>query len=288
MLTSSIEHDSVLAAAPTGRRLPVDGDGALRLAGLAEIFRQTPGPALVSVMLANNETGVVQPVAEVSSLAHAHGHIVHCDAVQAAGKLPVDIGARGVDLLSLAAHKIGGPTGVGALVRAADIELTPQLQGGGQERRRRAGTENVAGIVGFGVTAELAAADAANPARPRDLRDHLETRIKATTTEARIYGAAAPRLPNTSCIGLPGVGSDLQVMKLDLAGFAVSAGAACSSGKVTPSHVLRAMGAGAEAAGNAIRVSTGWATTAAEIDRFVAAWRAMTARLTPAPRKAAA
>ncbi len=222
-------------------------------------------------MLANNETGVLQPLPQVVDLAHEHGALVHTDAVQAAGKVPLPGPALGADLLSLSAHKLGGPQGVGALVLRPGLELSALLRGGGQERRRRAGTENVAGIAGFGAAAAAAAA-AGEAERLAGLRDALEARVLALAPRAAIFGAAAPRLPNTSCLTMPGVAAETQVMALDLAGVAVSAGAACSSGKVAPSQVLRAMGVDAAAAATAIRVSLGWASEAGDVERFVAAW----------------
>jgi cysteine desulfurase len=278
-LVSAIEHDSVLNAAPGAEVLPVARDGVVVLDALAERLAGSAAPALVSVMLANNETGVVQPVAEVAALAHRHGALVHCDAVQAAGKVAVDLAALGVDLMSVSAHKLGGPQGAGALIVADGIELAPLLRGGGQERGRRAGTENLAAIAGFGAAAAaLAACRKSEAARVARLRDDLEARVQALVPGAKRFGAAAPRLGNTACIAMPGVASEIQVMGLDLAGVAVSAGAACSSGKVRPSHVLRAMGASEAEAATAIRVSLGWASVAEDVDRFVEAWGAVYAR----------
>ncbi|MCG8689827.1 MAG: cysteine desulfurase [Minwuiales bacterium] len=278
LIVSAIEHDSVLAPArnanPDIDILPVGADGLVDPAALERLLADDPRPALVSVMLANNETGVVQPVADVAALAHEHSAVVHCDAVQAAGKLPVDFDALGVDMLSLSGHKLGAPTGVGALVLAEAMAFSPRQTGGGQEFGRRAGTENLVGIAGMGAAA-TAAAMLADTDRLRALRDDLEARLLGISPGSRVFGAEAPRLPNTSCITMPGVSAELQVMALDLAGVAVSAGAACSSGKVQASHVLRAIGAGEEAAASAIRISTGWATTPADIDRLVEAWSAL-------------
>ncbi|HYG91775.1 MAG TPA: cysteine desulfurase family protein [Azospirillum sp.] len=280
VVVSAVEHDSVLTASPDAVRVPVDGQGVADLAALERIL--AGGPALVSLMLVNNETGVVQPVAEAARLAHAHGALIHCDAVQAAGRLPLDLGALGVDLLTLSAHKIGGPAGVGALVLAEGVEPEPLLRGGGQERRRRAGTENLLGIAGFGAAAALALEDLAAAGDLAALRDDLERRALAAVPAARVMGAGAPRVGNVACLALPGVPGETQVMALDLAGIAVSAGSACSSGKVKASHVLTAMGADGSLTGSAIRVSLGWASTAEEVERFVAAWTAMARRLMPA------
>ena len=273
VITSAIEHDSVLAAAPDALRVPVDGDGVVDLGALDALLARAPAPALVSVMMANNETGVVQPVAEVVSIARRHGALVHCDAVQAAGRLAIDVAGLGLDLASLSAHKIGGPAGVGALVVRDGVALAPLFAGGGQERRRRAGTENLAGIAGFGVAARLALEDLATTARRAGLRDRFEAEVAALAPEAPVYGRGAPRLANTSCIGMPGVAAETQVMALDLDGVAVSAGAACSSGKVTRSHVLGAMGVAPAPAGEAIRVSLGWHSGEDDVRRLTEAWR---------------
>jgi cysteine desulfurase len=270
-LVAAIEHDSVLTTAPDAPRIPVNRDGIVDLQGLEEQLR-TLRPALVSVMLANNETGVVQPVPEVVERAHRHGALVHCDAVQAAGKISIDINELGVDFMTLSAHKLGGPQGVGALVLGGKVEPIALHHGGGQERRWRPGTENLPGIAGFARACELAAADGNWQQRIGALRDRLEAEVVAIAPEARILGAAAPRLANTTCLTMPGVGSQVQLIELDLAGIAVSAGSACSSGKVGPSHVLAAMGIEGAEARTAIRVSLGWASTAADVDRFVAAW----------------
>ncbi len=270
-LVSAIEHESVLRARADAVAVPVRADGCISLTHLAAALARDDRPAVVSVMLANNETGVIQPVREVAHLAREAGALVHCDAVQAAGRIALDIADLGVDMLTLSAHKIGGPQGVGALVLAGNLQIARAIHGGGQERGRRAGSENVAGIAGFGAAAGLAASYSES-SRVTALRDELETRARAAAADIVIHGGAAPRLGNTTCLGLPGVAAETQVMALDLAGVAVSAGAACSSGKVTPSHVLRAMGAGEDTARSAIRISLGWASTAADIDRFIAAW----------------
>ncbi|HLI10619.1 MAG TPA: cysteine desulfurase family protein [Alphaproteobacteria bacterium] len=278
LLVSDIEHDSVLAAAPLAERIPVDDRGLVRLDVLEAKLAADPRLSLVSVMLANNETGVIQPLAELAALAHARGALVHCDAVQAVGKISVDFAALGVDLLSFSAHKIGGPPGIGALAIRPNLALHPLIRGGGQEKGRRSGTENLPGIVGFGAAAAVASAALANYARLAAWRDHLERGVRAIAPRAQFFGQSAPRLPNTACFTMPGVASETQVMALDLAGVAVSAGSACSSGKVRPSHVLRAMGADNVAAGSAIRVSLGWESQAGDVDRFLNAWASLYAR----------
>lgn len=276
-LVSAVEHDSVLETAADAVRAPVDRDGRVDLAALADLLAHER-PALVSVMLANNETGVVQPVAEVSALARRHGARVHCDAVQAPGKLDVDMMALGVDLLTLSAHKFGGPQGTGALVLGEGIEPRAVLRGGGQERRWRAGTENLPGIVGFGRACELALDGHDERARIAALRDRLEAEITALALNAPVFGRSVARLPNTSCLAMPGVANETQLITFDLAGIAVSTGSACSSGKVGPSHVLAAMGVEPAVAGSAIRVSLGWASTDEDVERFVAAWGKLYAR----------
>ena len=287
-LISAIEHDSVLKASPDARQVPVDRDGRIEVAALEDLLAAGPGRALVSVMFANNETGVVQPIDEMVEAARRHGALVHCDASQAAGKLPVDFAALGVDAMTLSAHKFGGPPGVGALVVGEGTELSARLRGGGQERRRRAGTENLPGIAGFGAAAAAAAAETLPDLRIQSLRDDLERQVIAAAPRVRRFGAAVPRLPNTACFGVPGWRAETQVMGLDLAGVAVSAGSACSSGKVETSHVLRAMGASPDEAACSIRVSLGWASSHSDVDSFVAAWGDLYRRHVARPAEAPA
>lgn len=281
LIVSPVEHDSVTeTAAGSGlpvQTVPVDGDGVIDLAALQRLLAAMPrdGGTLVSLMLANNETGVIEPVGEAAALARRYGARLHCDAVQAAGKIPFDFNDLDADYLSLSAHKLGGPQGVGALVVREVCALTPLISGGGQEQGRRSGTENVPGIVGFGIAAKLAGL----PSEINMLRDLWEARVRAAAPEAVILSVGAARLPNTSCVALPGIGSETQVMALDLAGIGVSAGAACSSGKVKASRVLAAMGCDRDLAGSAIRVSLGWATTEHDMDRLFAAWIALRERM---------
>jgi cysteine desulfurase len=278
VLVSAVEHDSVLRAVSDAEIIPVDATGIVDCAALAALLDSDPTPALVSIMLANNETGTIQPIAELAELVHARGALLHCDAVQAAGKLLLDIRALGADLMSLSAHKLGGPQGVGALVVAGDLALSPLQTGGGQERGRRAGTENLPGIVGFGCAAEIARRELPDIGHLAALRDDAERRLQAVAPTARIFGSGTQRLPNTLCIGMPGVPAETQVMALDLAGVMVSAGAACSSGKVRASHVLTAMGVSPEEASSAIRISFGWRSIVADVDHLVEAWGALYAR----------
>jgi cysteine desulfurase len=276
-LVSAIEHDSVLAAAPGAVPIPVDERSVVHPEKLAQQL-EAVRPALVSVMLANNETGVLQPIPGVVAAAGRHRALVHCDAVQAAGKIPIDVKELGVDFVTLSAHKLGGPQGVGGLVLGPGVEPKALLGGGAQERRWRPGTENLPGIVGFGRACELAMADLDWPARVGALRDRLEAEIRAIAPEARVLGGGAPRLANTSCLTMPGVASQIQLIEFDLAGIAVSAGSACSSGKIGPSHVLAAMGLAPDGAQTAIRISLGWASTDTDVDRLVAAWARLYAR----------
>jgi cysteine desulfurase len=269
VLVSAVEHDSVLKAAPDAEIIPVDGNGLIDLAALDRMLAAAKEPTLVSVMFANNETGVLQPVADVVRLARVTGALVHCDAVQGAGKAAVDLHGLSVDYLSVSAHKFGGPTGIGALVVRGNAPFVTDRRGGGQESNRRAGTENVAGIAGFGAAAEAARGGVDSAA----LRDRLEAALLAIAPEARVFGANAPRLGNTVCISMPGVRAETQVMALDLAGVCVSAGAACSSGKVTRSPVLTAMAIDPAVADTALRISFGWNTQPEDIERLIAAWR---------------
>ncbi|HET8727872.1 MAG TPA: cysteine desulfurase family protein [Alphaproteobacteria bacterium] len=272
VLVSAIEHDSVLAAAPDAEIVPVTPEGLVDLAALEAMLDADNRPSLVAVMLANNEIGTLQPVAEVAAIAKRHGALVHCDAVQATGKIPVDFVALDIDFMSLSAHKLGGPQGNGALIVREGVPVPTLIRGGGQEKRRRAGTENVAGIAGFGAAAEAAAAGLGAYNRVAVLRDALESRIRAAFPETPIFGGCAPRIANTSCIAMPGMSAETQLMGFDLAGIAVSSGSACSSGKVAASHVLAALGVGRDLAKSAVRVSLGWDADEGQIERFVETW----------------
>jgi len=265
VLTSGIEHPSVIEAAPQATRIPVKADGLIDMDALALMLQPSDAPALISVMLVNNETGVIQPVADIAKLAHTYGARVHTDAVQAAGRIAIDMPSLGVDYLTISAHKMGGPQGSGAIVGIAGAPPVKLIHGGGQERRQRAGTENVAGIAGFGVAAKLAQDNLKTYAALAAMRDAIEARIPHIT----VFGATAPRVANTTCFALPGVPADTQLMALDLAGICVSSGSACSSGSVKPSHVLEAMGIAPALATCALRVSLGVTTTQADIDSFI-------------------
>jgi len=228
----------------------------------------------VSIMAANNETGALQPITEASEIVHAGGSLLHVDAVQALGKMPLDISSMGADMVTLSAHKVGGPKGIGALVLGDGlIAPEPLLRGGGQELGRRAGTENLAGIAGFGAAVKAALETQGSDAvRLEALRNRLENGLRQTP-DILIFSADVPRLPNTTLFTVPGLNAETAVIGLDLEGIAVSSGSACSSGRVQPSHVLEAMGFGPKLAQGAVRLSLGWSTQEADIDRCLKAWR---------------
>jgi cysteine desulfurase len=270
ILVSAIEHPAVIEAAKAVNKpaefIPVTSQGIVDLEALAKMLE---GPkALVSVMLANNETGVIQPIREIVALAQKHGALVHADAVQAFGKIPVNFGLLGVDMMTIAAHKIGGPTAIGALVLRDGLPMEPFIVGGGQELRRRAGTENLVGVAGFAAVARE------NLLNVKALRDELESSLEG----AVIFGGEAERLPNTTYFSQPGMSAETLLMNFDLEGIAVSSGSACSSGKVTKSHVLSAMAVAPELARGAIRISLGWNTTHEHIEHFTSVWRKLLAR----------
>ena len=278
VLVSAIEHPSILAAAPHARRLPVLASGVIDLTALEEALGGPEPPDLVAVMAVNNETGVIQPIEAVAPLTRRFGARLHVDAVQAAGRIPLDAQRLGIASVSLSAHKIGGPQGAGALVLLDDANFRPLIRGGGQERSRRAGTENVAAIAGFAAVAREAAR-LEEPAVLGPLRDHLEGLVTALAPETVVIAAASPRVANTTCLSLPGVRAETLVIALDLEGYAVSAGAACSSGKVKASEVLRAMGLEPEVAAGAVRVSLGWTTDRDAVAGFAEAWARVAGRL---------
>lgn len=276
---SAIEHDSVLAPARAcGAKviaLPATTDGVVELTAVSEALEHAAagGRTLLSVMMANNETGVIQPVAEAAEMAHTLGISLHVDAVQGPGRLPVDFANLGADTLTISSHKLGGPRGVGALVVRDGVSLPALLKGGGQERRRRGGTENVAGIGGFGAAAAEVAREQGAMRRVAALRDRLEQGVMAATPDAVIIGRNADRIGNTSCIGLPGKAAETMVIRMDMEGIAVSAGAACTSGKVGANTVILAMGLGESIARAAVRISLGSETNEDDVAAFLAAWR---------------
>lgn len=272
LLASAVEHPCVLAGGRFEKyaihHLPVDTQGVVDL-GALEAALKDHSPAVVGVMLANNETGVIQPIGEIAQLVHAHDGFLHVDAVQAAGKLAIDIFELEADVMTLSAHKLGGPQGVGAIIRcSAGTAFPPLMSGGGQELGYRAGTENVAGIAGFGVAAEeaLVSLPASNA-----LQEQLEQGLRALSNEIVIFGEGAARLANTTCFSLPDKRAETAVISYDMAGIAVSSGSACSSGKVGASHVLSAMGLSDDVAAGAIRVSTGWNSVESDVEEFLSA-----------------
>ncbi len=280
LLVSAIEHPSVLSggrfAADVVEIVPVSRRGVVDLDQLQRRISAAPGPALVSIMAANNETGVIQPVAEAAAMIHAACGLLHVDAVQAAGRIELDINDMGADLVTISAHKIGGPQGVGALIwRDEGLQFgSPLIRGGGQERGLRAGTENVAAIAGFGAAAFAAKRDlAADAMRLRALRERLEVGLRGIGSDTVIFGQEAERVPNSVLFATPGMKAETALIALDLDGVAVSSGSACSSGKVSPSHVLAAMGISPEVVRCAVRASLGYATTERDVDRLLQAWR---------------
>ena len=278
ILVSSIEHAAVLAPLDdltenediSITHLPVSEQAVVDLKALSTAL-EDPSPALVVVMAANNETGVIQPIAEIGAMVRSHGSLFFCDAIQAAGKIPLSMKGMNIDILSLSAHKIGGAAGVGALVVRDGIVLKPLLRGGGQELRRRAGTENLAGCVGFGLAARLAMQGLSSYSNLSTLRDDLESQLADSFPEISIFAEGTHRLPNTSCFALPDMRAETMVMSLDLAGIAVSSGAACSSGKVTRSHVLEAMGVKHNLLEGTIRISLGHTNTVSDIHQLISA-----------------
>lgn len=282
LIVSAVEHASVLAggrfATADIQVLGVDRDGVVRPDDLRTLLTNGE-PALVSVMLANNETGALQPIPELAGIVHDAGGLLHVDAVQAFGKISIDISQLQVDLLSISAHKIGGPKGVGALVMANGVAgLDALLRGGGQELGRRAGTENVPGIAGFGAAVMAAMASLDDMKRVEKLRLRLEAGLRQSSN-GLVFAQDVPRLPNTVLFGAPGLRAETAVIGFDLEGIAVSSGSACSSGKVQPSHVLEAMGFGPELTRGAVRLSLGWSTTEADVDRCLEAWRKLSGTL---------
>jgi cysteine desulfurase len=282
LIVSAVEHPSVLTggrfAADQVQVLGVDRNGIVDSKALEALLADGP-PALVSVMLANNESGALQPITEIAGLVHQSGGLLHVDAVQALGKIAFDINNLDADLVTLSAHKIGGPKGIGALILAAGVAgLQPDLRGGGQELGRRAGTENVAGIAGFGAAVQAARDALDRMEKVARLRHRLEEGLRQTSGGV-IFAQDVPRLPNTTLFGVPGLRAETAVIGFDLEGIAVSSGSACSSGKVQPSHVLEAMGYGPDLTRAAVRLSLGWSTTEADVDRCLEAWRKLAGAL---------
>ncbi len=279
VLMSALEHDSVTRAVPPGmlgHTIPATRAGTIDIDILEKMLQQNRYPCLVSVMHAHNETGVIQPIQDIAKLVHAYGGWLHCDAVQTFGRLPFTFDELGADLISVSAHKLGGPKGVGALIVRDNLAIDAVLKGGGQEHGRRAGTQNVEGIIGFGVAAVDAIQD--DQHQISQWRDQIETSLRKICPDLEIFGLESVRLANTTCLTMPGVLNETQVMAFDLEGYAVSAGAACSSGKVQASQALMAMGVAEHTAKTAIRVSLGWQTTEADVTGFIDTWQKIYAR----------
>lgn len=280
LIISAIEHDAVHATAKAAQErfgvtyeiVPATAEGVVDLDALETQLAKSTEPTLVAVMAANNETGVIQPWLEASQRVRPAGARLLIDAVQAIGKIPFSAGTCGADYVVVSSHKLGGPVGAGALITQGDAPVRAQIVGGGQELGRRAGTENLIGIAGFAAAAQAAVRDVKSFGKLAQWRDRLESEALRARPDAYIAGRDAPRLANTSCLALPGFRAETQVMAMDLTGVCVSAGSACSSGKVRASHVLTGMGLSDAIAESAIRISLGWDTEPEDIDAFLAAW----------------
>lgn len=292
LFRSAVEHPSVV----TGGRfpvvdqvvVPVDETGLVRLDALEELLKDAE-PSLVSVMAANNETGVIQPLSDIGALAGQYGHFFHADAVQAAGRMPIDVDAWQADVITLSAHKFGGPQGIGAVVVRSTARVpAPLMVGGGQENWRRGGTENVAAISGFGAAAISALEEAEETGHLQHLRKMLEEGLRTVCPQTVIFGEGAGRLANTVCFAVQGIAAETALIAFDLERVSVSSGSACSSGKVSVSHVLTAMNVDEETARCALRISMGWDTSEADIAQFLEIWPKIVDRLNPAARHEAA
>jgi cysteine desulfurase len=288
LYVAASEHPCVLSGGRLADRLsvvPVSEDGLVDLAALARLLAdhdRSAGVPMLALMLANNETGVIQPVKKAAGLVHQHGGFVFCDAVQAIGRVPVDLTDLDADFISISSHKIGGPQGAGALVLAKeDVRPVALLTGGGQERGLRAGTENVAAIAGFGVAAGQVMNHVKDVDSVARMRDRIEAGVRRISPDVQIAGEQAPRIANTAMVVVPGISAETAVIAFDLEGVAVSSGSACSSGKVSPSHVLQAMGFPEELSSSGIRISLPADVSEAAIERFLEAWRSIEGRLRP-------
>lgn len=272
LITTVVEHPSVLNVVGAGA-IPVDSNGVVKLDVLELLLTQDKGPVLVSVQFANNETGVIQPIKEIAEIVHKNKAVLHVDAVQAFGRVPFDIISYDIDLVTISSHKLGGPIGAAALIFKKSLPLKPLMIGGGQELRFRPGTPNVVAIHGFGIAAEIALSTIASFADIALLRDNLETKLQQFDRNVIIFGKKAKRLPNTSLINMPGVSNETQVIHFDINGIAISAGSACSSGRIDLPYVAMAMGHTEKEARTAIRVSLGLDNTQDEIDAFISLWK---------------
>lgn len=278
ILVSGIEHPSIIDCGIPVETIPVTSDGTVDLNALATQLQTGPAPALVSVMVVNNETGVIQPIAEIAKLAKSAGARIHCDAVQAYGRIPFTRESLGVDFITISSHKIGGPHGVGALITAPNLTPPKLLQGGGQERRARAGTENIEGIAGFGAAANEATSTLDYFSKLSVLRDKIEQELVKSGT-VKIHGQKSARVANTISCTIDGVDGDTLLMAFDIEGISLSGGSACSSGTVRFSHVLKSMGIEERANRAALRISLGWTTTEREVEQFITVWNKLRTRL---------
>lgn len=272
VLISAIEHPAVFDSAPHAEKIPVDTKGLVDMDAYKQLLHNGEAPALVSVMIVNSETGVIQPIKEMAAMAKQVGAKFHTEIVQAAGRIPINMNDLGVHYMSLSAHKFAGPQGVGALIVAKGTEPPKFMRGGGQEKNCRGGTHNTPGIAGMGLAAKMATDNIATYQQTTKMRDDLESKMIAIAPRAVIYSKDAPRVGNTINIGLPDVPAQTQLMALDLDGIAVSSGSACSSGSFKPSHVLMAMGITDKAATESLRISMGWATKQSDLDQFFESW----------------
>jgi cysteine desulfurase len=282
ILATSNEHAAVLDCGQAElETTPVDHFGLVDMDALEKKLQTKPQIALVSIIHVNNETGVIQPIKPIADLVHKYGALLHVDAVQALGKIPVDFMDSSADYMCLSAHKFGGPQGVGAFVFAAQKPVKPLLRGGKQEKRQRAGTSNIAGIAGMGLAAEIAVKNMEHSIKIADLRDEMEKELSLNIESLTINGDGTPRVYNTSSITVPNITNTVQLMNLDLEGVCVSSGSACSSGVAKPSHALTAMGLSDEEALSTIRISLGWDTTKEDIALFVKKYIKIIERLRP-------
>ena len=271
IMVSATEHDSVRLALPNPKILPVSQDGVVDLNHLENFLKKNESPVLVSVMIANSETGVIQPIDDIVNICKKFGAFVHTDATQAIGRIPVNI--QKIDFTTFSSHKLGGPFGCGVVLLGSSTNINPMLFGGGQERGRRAGTENIPAIAGFAAALELAVSEQTQQSNQLQIwRMILEQQMQETRPDLVVHGKNTPRLPNTICYSIPGIPQIQQLMNFDLEGVAVSSGSACSSGKVRHSHVLQAMGLSADLTSSAIRLSMGWNTQKPDIDHFMKVW----------------
>lgn len=269
VLVSAIEHPCIIELGHSTEMIHVTRDGEIDLEHFEEMISKSPPPMMVSVMMVNNETGVIQPLKEIIDVCHVRGIKVHTDATQAAGRTDVNLFLLNADYMTISSHKIGGPQGVGALITTNDTVPPVMVRGGGQEKNHRAGTENVAGIVGFGAAAEHAKKNLSKYQKLEEHQEYLESELKKLNKNIVIFGENADRVCNTTCFSIPGANAETMLIAFDLEGIALSSGSACSSGKVSQSHVLKAMGASEAELKGALRISYGWATTRKDIDKFL-------------------